>query len=289
MKNAKASRVIQIIITVGLAVGFFFLSGFAAIMIPANSRNFYKSQFRKYDSVRNVREQSVYLDDADARAYLENITEDQLLDLMDHTMLYCMGGTDELNITVDGKVLKVYREDEYSHMRDCRALFIGGEVIGGIAFLLLLIGLTYVLFFGNNYFRRARKVPFITIGVCFGLLAVVGLAALINFDAAFETFHRIFFSGNWTFSNGLMINMIGPIFPDLVANIAAGWLISLTVFTLLFAGYNIYLSRHGAFGFAADSRTRREAREAENDDEEGKAEREEKPDETDRTDQSDGI
>jgi hypothetical protein len=253
MKNTKITKVLQVLLVVAFSIGFFLLSGFASIMIPATSRNFYKSQFIKYDTVEWVREQGVYLDDRNAREYIENITESQLLDLMDHTMLYCLGFTDDLNITVDGVRLEVFREDEYSHMRDCRALFIGGEIIGGVALLLVIAGLVFVLLFSGEYYKNARRAPFLTISVCALAVAGVGIATLIDFDAAFTAFHRILFTGNWTFASGVMISMIGTIFTDLVVYIAIGWLGSIALFVLTFALINSYLARRGAFPFGFNS------------------------------------
>jgi uncharacterized membrane protein len=257
MKNSKITKVFHVLLVVAFSIGFFLLSGFASIMIPATSRNFYKSQFIKYDTVEWVREQGVYLDDRNAREYIENITESQLLDLMDHTMLYCLGFADDLNITVDGVRLEVFREDEYAHMRDCRALFIGGEIIGGVALLLVIAGLVFVLLFSGEYYKNARKVPFLAIGVCALAVAVVGVVALIDFDAAFTAFHRILFTGNWTFANGVMISMIGTIFTDLVVYIAIGWLGSIALFVLVFAFINSYLARRGAFPFSLNSSRRK--------------------------------
>ena len=96
MKRAKG--VLANLLTVLFTLSAFLLAGFIAVIVPATSNSFYKTQFRKHGTLEKVRAQSAYIDDADAKNYVANMTEEQLLSLMNHTMRYCLYLEDDLNI-----------------------------------------------------------------------------------------------------------------------------------------------------------------------------------------------
>ena len=184
--------------TVFFTLSVFLMIGFVAIIGPAISRGFYKSQFQKVDEYGEtvldvVRYQSIYLDDEKASEYIENLTEEQLLDLMMHTMKYCLYLEEDLNITVDGEYLEIFREDEYSHMEDVKKVFGGGILIVGFAFLVFIASLILGIKNKKGYYLNSRKFPYYTLIGVFAVLAFIGLAAAIDFDKAFEIFHKIFF------------------------------------------------------------------------------------------------
>ena len=225
------SKIIAVIFTVSL----FLICGFVAIIGPATSKAFYRAQFEKESIfggtvLEDVRAQYEYLDDEKAREFVKNMSAEELLNLMMHTMKYCLFLEDDLNPTIGGERLEVFREDEYSHMEDVKGVFGGGIIIVGVA-LVFAIAIS-VLFVKRkkDYYDNARKVPYFTLIGVFSVLAIIGLAAAIDFDTAFRIFHEIFFDGNWTFSSGVMISMIGGIFLDLVPIILAVWVILLGLF-----------------------------------------------------------
>ncbi len=102
---------------------------------------------------------------------------------------------------VQGVERDLFGADEVSHMADVKVLFLLTFSVQGASamFLLLVTGL------GVYAFRRAvpetlavwlRRGPLITAGV----IAVLGIAALVAFDPLFTLFHNIAFpQGNFTF------------------------------------------------------------------------------------------
>lgn len=231
MENLKkhGSRLLAVVFTVCA----FLIFGFAAVIIPSTSTAFYKSQFRKNDTLKYVQYQSRYLE-GDAKEYIANLTEEQLLSLMRHTMRYCLYFEDDLNPTVNGEKLQVFRNEsgetltdgcrEISHMADVKRVFGGGMILVGVAFALFVAILVLGLVYKSAYYKFCRKTPYITIIAVVALLAVVGIAAAVNFDYAFALFHKIFFDGTqWQFSNGVMIAMIGDIFTGIVPVIIGIW------------------------------------------------------------------
>ena len=227
-----------------MTIGFFLLSGFVAVIVPANSTAFYADQFEKHDTLNFVRYQYHYLDYSlvKERNYLYNLTDEQLLELMDHTMRYCMLIEDNLNPTIDGVEYKIFTENEISHMADVRNVFKGGFILVGIGGVFFVIGLALIIIFRKEYCKK-RKTPFRTLIALFSILALIGLFALINWNLAFEVFHMIFFDGNWTFANGVMIAMIGEIFTGIVPIIIAIWVGLLAIFTTSIAIYNHFVKK----------------------------------------------
>lgn len=218
-------------------VCLFLLCGFIAIMIPANSRDFYKWQFEKNDTVALVRSQYVYLD-GEGRDYIENITEEQTLDLMQHVMRYCLFLEDDMNITVDGQYLELFTENELSHMKDVRGVFGGGLIIVLISFIVVVAGIVLAIIFRKGYWENCRKIPYYVFGGIIALFALLAILIACDFQKAFQIFHMIFFTGNWTFSNGVMISMIGYIFTDIVWIIALGWVFFTAISITIVAIYN---------------------------------------------------
>ena len=240
----KVKSILFTISIVLMTIGFFLLSGFVAVIVPANSTAFYSTQFEKNNTLSFVQRQRFYLDySLDTEYdYLRNLTDEQLLELMDHTMRYCMLIEDNLNPTINGKEYKIFNENELSHMADVREVFKGGFILVGTGGVFFAIGLALIIIFRKAYCNK-RKIPYYTLIALFSILALIGLFGLINFDLAFEIFHMVFFDGNWTFANGVMIAMIGDIFTGIVPIIIALWVGLLVVFLTSRTVYNHFTKK----------------------------------------------
>lgn len=223
---------VKVIAALG-ALSAFLISGFIAIIIPATSTAFYKSQYAKNDTLEYVRRQSVYLE-GDAQFYVANMTEEQLLELMHRTMRYCLYLEDDLNPTIDGKYLKIFRNEEgetltdgcleIDHMADVKGVFGGGLILVGTSAVVLIVGIALSIIFCEEFRKYCKKTPYITIIAALCVLATIGVVAAVNFDYAFTLFHKIFFDGSqWQFSSGVMIAMIGDIFTGIVPVIIGIW------------------------------------------------------------------
>lgn len=236
-------KILAKIYTVLFTVSVFLIFGFVAIMIPASSQAFYRSQFEKYDVLKSVQFQHRYLEDENAREYIQTLTDEELDDLMMHVVRYCLFLEDDLNITVDGVHLEIFRDDEYSHMQDVKNVFGGGLIIVLVSVIIILVGVVLFLIYRKGYYENCRKIPFITLAVIGGLLVLVALYALIDFESAFTLFHVILFDGNWMFSHGVMITMIGQIFFDIVPIIAVIWIGLILSYVLALYLYNKILAK----------------------------------------------
>jgi integral membrane protein (TIGR01906 family) len=102
----------------------------------------------------------------------------------------------DFRVAIDG--VPVLNDAERSHMRDVRKVFAGFWLVVLAAAAVLAVG------FGRAGVGEARAEAWRAIrngarGLAVAV-AVVGAFAIVAFDAAFELFHRLFFSaGNYTF------------------------------------------------------------------------------------------
>ncbi len=220
-----------------LSLSMFLCLGFVAIILPATSEAFYENQFEKNDTLLKVQYQEKYLT-GDAKEYIASLDKEGLIDLMLHAIRYCLSLEDNLNPTVDSKLLSVYTENELSHMQDVREVFSGGITIVLIAFVISVLILIFILRNKSDYYRHSRKYPIYSVIMVVALLAFVAVFAIVDFETAFVIFHLLLFDGNWQFANGVMIAMIGEIFFDIAFIIASLW----AAFILLYVVFILILN-----------------------------------------------
>ena len=244
-------KILYRLFTVGASIAIFIIIGFIAIMVPANSKAFYRWQFDKHNTLEWVQSQGDRLYDENSpdydpytAEYVCCMNEQQLEELMLHVVRYCMWLEDDMNVTVDGHYLKIFREDERAHMRDVRNVFGVGTILTIISVLICIAFLFFLLNRPKAYYETSRKVPFITLGILFAIFVAIALYVVIDFKYVFEVvFHNMFFDGNFAFSSGVMISMIGEIFPDLVMLIGISWIVMMALPVLVFVFYNKRLAK----------------------------------------------
>ena len=95
-------------------------------------------------------------------------------------------------------------------MEDCQKLFVGGRNIAWTCFAITVLGIGFLILNRKNFDSKMIKYFFFGFAGIIALIAFVGIAVLIDFDAAFTAFHEIFFpQGNWQFSyRSYMIQML---------------------------------------------------------------------------------
>lgn len=216
---------------------------FVAIIVPSNSSAFYSAQFNEPDEygktpIDYVKKYSYSMQDDKAASYVLQMSEDDLIGLMKHVMRYCLYLEDDLNPTVNGEKINVFRQDEVSHMKDVKGVFGGLLITVGVSVLIFISTLILAILKKKEYYQNCRKVPFYTLIGVFSLLLVLGITVAIDFEWAFDIFHMILFDGNWIFEDGIMIEMIGYIFDDLVPIILGASVIMLGLFVLGLYLYN---------------------------------------------------
>lgn len=108
-------------------------------------------------------------------------------------------GPPDFDVAVGGA--PVLTERERSHMRDVRGVFGGFAILALLAAAGLIAAFVLARRLGHPE-RAWRSIRNGARGLAVGVV-VAGVVALVAFDAAFEVFHRLFFSGgSYTFDPG---------------------------------------------------------------------------------------
>lgn len=235
-------KVFSKICAVLFVLSFAVLTGFIAIVIPASSNSFYVERFREVDKDGKtahdyVQEQTYFLLDDETARFVMDMTEDDLVYIMKHVVRYCFYLEKDLNPTIDGYKMQFFREDEIAHMKDVKKVFGAGLIIVGVCLVVFIATLCLAIIKRKSYYQNCRKIPFYVLLGVFVSLLTIGLLAVLNFDKAFDIFHKILFSGNWEFEDGIMIKMIGYIFDDILPIILTIWL---SLLALLGVGVWLY-------------------------------------------------
>ncbi len=101
----------------------------------------------------------------------------------------------------------VLDERERSHMRDVRTVFAGFYALAGLSLVIALLAIR-VLAPGPRWRAIGRGAVGLSVGV-----VVLGVVALVAFDALFEAFHRLFFAGG-TYTFDTRTERLVQLFPD---------------------------------------------------------------------------
>ena len=209
----------------GIILGF---SVIAALLITS----FEIAMYADFDVYRQEYEKYDVLSDLD-------MTMDDVMYVTHEMMDYLRGEGDTLSVmtTVEGQEQDFFNEQDRFHMGEVRDLFIGGLNIrlGACAAAVLCI-----LFLVITRADIKKIIPgsyWIALGVTGAAVLLIGIAAVVDFNAVFVQFHHIFFDNDlWIFdpAEDYMIRMLPEgLFYDMVMRIGAIFVVSLVVLLVL--------------------------------------------------------
>ena len=209
----------------GIILGF---SIIAALLITS----FEIAMYADFDVYRQEYEKYDVLSDLD-------MTMDDVMYVTHEMMDYLRGEGDTLSVmtTVEGQEQDFFNEQDRFHMGEVRDLFIGGLNIrlGACAAAVLCI-----LFLVITRADIKKIIPgsyWIALGVTGAAVLLIGIAAVVDFNAVFVQFHHIFFDNDlWIFdpAEDYMIRMLPEgLFYDMVLRIGAIFVVSLVVLLVL--------------------------------------------------------
>lgn len=209
----------------GIILGF---SIIAALLITS----FEIAMYADFDVYRQEYEKYDVLSDLD-------MTMDDVMYVTHEMMDYLRGEGDTLSVmtTVEGQEQDFFNEQDRFHMGEVRDLFIGGLNIrlGACAAAVLCI-----LFLVITRADVKKIIPgsyWIALGVTGAAVLLIGIAAVVDFNAVFVQFHHIFFDNDlWIFdpAEDYMIRMLPEgLFYDMVMRIGAIFVVSLVVLLVL--------------------------------------------------------
>ena len=209
----------------GIILGF---SVIAALLITS----FEIAMYADFDVYRQEYEKYDVLSELD-------MTMDDVMYVTHEMMDYLRGEGDTLSVvtTVEGQEQDFFNEQDRFHMGEVRELFIGGL---NIRFGACVAAVLCVLFLAITRADIKKVVPrsyWIALGVTGAAVILIGIAAVVDFNAVFVQFHHIFFDNDlWIFdpAEDYMIRMLPEgLFYDMVMRIGAIFVVSLVVLLVL--------------------------------------------------------
>lgn len=203
----------------GIILGF---SIIAALLITS----FEIAMYSDFDVYRQEYEKYDVLSDLD-------MTMDDVMYVTHEMMDYLRGEGDTLSVitTVEGKEQDFFNEQDRFHMGEVRNLFIGGLNIRIGACVAAVVCILFLIITRADIKKILPRSYWIALGVTGAAVLLIGIAAVVNFNAVFVQFHHIFFDNDlWIFdpAEDYMIRMLPEgLFYDMVMRIGAIFVVSL--------------------------------------------------------------
>lgn len=196
----------------------------SALQLTAFNLDFYREQYAHRDTA----------------AYI-GVSQNDLLTVTQVLLDYTSGVRDDMNVSVevDGILEPYYNQREIDHMIDVRNLYLNVLQIRNILALFAVFNLAALMVFKRKLVVKELQFGLTWVSVALGtVLLVIGSFAVINFDAFWTAFHKVFFSNDlWLLdpNTDRLINMVPEgFFIDLIVMIATHFgLALLSIFTVL--------------------------------------------------------
>ena len=209
----------------GIILGF---SVIAALLITS----FEIVMYADFDVYRQEYEKYDVLSDLD-------MTMDDVMYVTHEMMDYLRGEGDTLSVmtTVEGQEQDFFNEQDRFHMGEVRDLFIGGLNIRLGAGAAAVLCILFLVITRADVKKIIPGSYWIALGVTGAAVLLIGIAAVVDFNAVFVEFHHIFFDNDlWIFdpAEDYMIRMLPEgLFYDMVMRIGAIFVVSLVVLLVL--------------------------------------------------------
>ena len=209
----------------GIILGF---SIIAALLITS----FEIAMYADFDVYRQEYEKYDVLSDLD-------MTMDDVMYVTHEMMDYLRGEGDTLSVvtTVEGQEQDFFNEQDRFHMGEVRDLFIGGLNIRFGACVAAVLCILFLVITRADIKKVVPRSYRIALGVTGAAVILIGIAAVVDFNAVFVQFHHIFFDNDlWIFdpAEDYMIRMLPEgLFYDMVMRIGAIFVVSLVVLLVL--------------------------------------------------------
>lgn len=209
----------------GIILGF---SIIAALLITSfeiamySDFSVYQEEYEKYDVLSDL-----------------DMTMDDVMYVTHEMMDYLRGNGDTLSVitTVEGREQDFFNEQDRFHMAEVRDLFIGGLNIRLGACAAVILCIVFLLISRADIKKIIPRSYWIALGITGIAVALIGIAAVVDFNAVFVQFHHIFFDNDlWIFdpAEDYMIRMLPEgLFYDMVMRIGAIFVGGLAVVLVL--------------------------------------------------------
>lgn len=170
----KTLKILDRIAIILFNLGLLVIAIWITVIPIARSKSFYLFEYEKNDTVA-----------------ITGYTMEQLEIITDRIIDYLFDEVDDMQVMFGDEV--VFSNQALIHMADVKDLFIHGQQLAWIVFILwIMIG----VFLGLRFSKIRMilfKYSFIAILMIVGIVGMIGIFALIDFDQMFTLFHHIIF------------------------------------------------------------------------------------------------
>jgi integral membrane protein (TIGR01906 family) len=206
----------------------------ASIAWAVNSPWLYTSLFDKYDVAQSLADNGL------------PVTKSDLNDVSHGFIRYVNSGEENINLSVDinGQAVPLFNDEEISHFKDVKALFRMDYAVLLGTFLYCLFFVIGGLFRAKGKYRPMLARSTITGGILtLGIMALLGIATVVNFDGFWLVFHYIAFSNSfWSAEGNMLLLFPEGFWYDMVVYVAVFTAILLVVLGGI-AGVYLYRNR----------------------------------------------
>lgn len=136
------------------------------------------------------------------------LTSTDLGDIAHGFIRYFNSGEEFIHLTVqiDGQTIELFNQEEIIHFKDVKGLFrLDYGVLLGTFLYCLLFTLVSLFWRKGNYNRLLARSAIIGSGIGLGIMALIGIGILLDFDSLFYGFHLISFSNEFWSAAGNML------------------------------------------------------------------------------------
>ena len=153
-------------------------------IIITGSKGYYSWQFKKNNTLENL---TWVTRDGELMEY----TDEDLLEIRDAIIEYLFNKRESMQVEINGHEFFSYQALE--HMRLVRNLFNRWTIITVVLFILLIPWIVYFIINRHEIIGKLFKPTYITYSILAGILLVLGIMMIINFDWTFTWFHHVLF------------------------------------------------------------------------------------------------
>jgi integral membrane protein (TIGR01906 family) len=161
-----------------------------------NSVWLYTSGFEKYDVQETLAKNGLPL------------TSNNLKDIARDFIHYFNSSEEYINLTVqiNGQTIELFNEEEIIHFKDVKDLFrLDYAVLFGTFLYCLLFSILYIFWRKGFYRPFLTRSAIIGSGVSLGIMLILLVAILLDFDSLFYQFHLISFANDFWSAEGNML------------------------------------------------------------------------------------
>ena len=182
---------------------------------------------------------------------LMDMEMEDLLDVMEHTILYMRGDEEELQVTttVAGERVDFYNEREISHMIDVKNLVVGAFFLRAALVAAALLCLLIILAARPPRLARTLAVSFLAGSIIFlAFIAFIAVFAAVDFTAFWTRFHGVLFTNDLWLLNPATDRMINicpeGLFHDMVLMISVRFGIAMAAILAVSAAVTVKTRKH---------------------------------------------